>query len=172
MEGYKIDFETPEGQQVPHWDEASNIHYDPETSQLELNGIETVQAALDKLTDMVGDIDTPTISVNSEGYWVIGTTNTQTSAKGTFEWILSTRNSTPSNTSSGWSTTQQLPTSTNKYLWFRVKYIVNGSASYVGPYLLMEYKTGGSSTGGGVNIEICSTDEPETYNENTLYFFT
>ena len=47
MEGYKIDFETPEGQQVPHWDEASNIHYDNTISGLDLNNEDTVQKAIE-----------------------------------------------------------------------------------------------------------------------------
>lgn len=174
MEGYKIDFETPEGQQVPHWDEASNIKYDNSNAPIELDNVqvETIQEAIEALKAELGDVELPNITIDANGNWVIGDTNTNTSVRGVFKFARSNSETTMPQANS-FKTTQTLPDKNNQFMWFRVDYTQNGTLKTGTPYILMKYQAGGNTVvEGGYNIEIVTDTQATTNTPNTLYFFT
>lgn len=170
MEGYKVEYETPSGEKLEHWDEASNISYDNSDVSIELDDtqVSTVQEALEALMGGLNDIERPNITIDSDGNWVVGNTSTNTSARGTFKFGRSNNENTAPTV---WKETQTLPDSNNKFLWFRIDYTQNGVTKVGTPYILMKYQTGGGTvTGSNVKV-ITDTAEP-TDAPNTLYFFT
>lgn len=169
MNGYKIEYQNKNNEVVPHWDEASNIAYDNSDVSIELNEtqVETVQEALEALKNELDGVEAPNITIDSDGNWVVGNTSTNTSARGTFKFARSNKETT---VPTEWSTRQTLPDQNNQFLWFRIDYTQNGVIKEGTPYILMKYQTGGTVTGSNVKI-ITDTAEP-TDVPNTLYFFT
>lgn len=175
MNGYKIEYQNKDNQVVPHWDEASNIAYDNNTVNL---NVENVQEALESLRNMIGDFEFPEITVDPETKnWKIGDTVTNASAMGEFQWARgNTFNQAPQ---SGWGNTPNAPDSTYKYLWMRVVYkIDNQDVVATGtPFIFMEYRSGSNDNTGNANIVVVDSaeaaEEAENHPQaNTLYFFT
>lgn len=169
MNGYKIEYQNKDNEVVPHWDEASNIAYDNSNVSIELDEtqVETVQEALEALKNELDGVETPNITIDSNGNWVVGSTSTNTSAHGTFKFGRSNNETTVPTV---WKTTQTLPDSNNKFLWFRIDYTQNGVTKAGTPYILMKYQTSNDIVGSNIKI-ITDTAEP-TNVPNTLYFFT
>lgn len=171
MNGYKIEYQNKDNEVVPHWDEASNIAYDNSDVSIELDEtqVETVQEALEALKNEFDSIEAPNITIDSDGNWVVGNTSTNTSAHGTFKFGRSNSETTVPTV---WKTTQTLPDSNNKFLWFRIDYTQNGVTKTGTPYILMKYQTGGSDIVNGSNVEVITDTATPTDAPNTLYFFT
>ena len=175
MNGYKIEYQNKDNQVVPHWDEASNIAYDNDTVNL---NVQTVQEALETLSTMIDGYEFPEITVDPETKnWKIGDMITGIPAMGQFQWA---RNNNATNApENGWVTIPNAPTSTYRYLWMRVVCkIDNQDVVATGtPFIFMEYRSGSNDNTGNANIVVVDSaeaaEEAENHPQaNTLYFFT
>lgn len=175
MNGYKIEYQNKDNQVVPHWDEASNIAYDNNTVNL---NVQTVQKALETLSTKINGYEFPEITVDPETKnWKIGDMVTGIPAMGQFQWA---RNDNATNApENGWVTVPNAPNSTYKYLWMRVVYRIDDRdiTAPGTPFVFMKYNPGSGNGTGNANVQV--VDSAEALDEmqqnpqpNTVYFFT
>ena len=168
MDGYKFELGLPNGEIIPHWDEARNIEFD---DAIALLGAGNVQQAIEKLKELFNGVTMPEITIDDEtGNWKINGVVTEYSAQGitniAFMWGRSTRSNV---LPTSWSTVPTVPDSTNQYLWLRIDTTKQGTTVQGEPHILMVYQEG--SGGASSNVKIVTDSATPTDTPDTLYFF-